>query len=336
MHTETEVAATFVMPYYADRPQSADWLDEAVGALIAQTDRNWVLVIVDDASSDKRAHERLLAVGSEHADRVFVMREERNRGAGVCRNTGVRWARERGSPLVLFNDADDLSHPRRLEVVKQLLLRQPGVDFVYSSVAVIDERGGDLPRDRLLPALQEILESHQGAPVEGPDAWIRMGTETGYTCVTSTVAVRTELAIAHPFPPVRFSEDAHTWLRMSAGGTGLAFVAGIPTRYRVPRDVRGQCSRDRLGEASDRIKARVDTAGFAQAITLALRRGRIDAEQAPILWERFFLRLAHTMRRGGQHDLADGLVERAGLARERSVDHVVDRAPSRRERSPAR
>ena len=116
---------------------------------------------------------------------------------------------------------------------------RPGVGFVYSAIEVIDERGLELPRERLIPALQEILESHEHSPVEGLDGWIRMGTETGYTCVTSTVAVRTNVAVAHPFPHVPFSEDAHTWLRMSAD-VRMAFAEGIPTHYRVPQDARGR------------------------------------------------------------------------------------------------
>jgi hypothetical protein len=95
---------------------------------------------------------------------------------------------------------------------------------------------------------------------------------------------------------------------------GVAFVEGIPTRYHVPQDVHGQCSRERLGEGCDRIKARVDTAGFAKAITLSMRQGRMDSEDVRILWERFYLRLAQTTRRGGRHDLANDFVDRAELA----------------------
>jgi glycosyltransferase involved in cell wall biosynthesis len=301
------------MPVYADRPQSEMWLDAAVSALLAQTDPNWRLVIVDDLSPDRGARERMLAIGREHAERVTVLVQKRRRGAGPCRNIGVSWASERGSPLVLFNDADDVSHPRRLEVVKALLGRRPAAGFVYSPVVVIDERGVALPRERLIPALQEILESHDGVPVEGVDGWIRMGTETGYTCVTSTVAVRTDVAIAHPFPDVPFSEDAHTWLRMSAHAE-MAYAHETPTRYRVPQDARAQSSRHRVGTSCDEIKARVDTAGFAAAMTLAMRRGRIARDDSPMLWEGFFLRLAQTMRRGGRRDLASRLVERARLA----------------------
>jgi Glycosyl transferase family 2 len=315
MDAETHVPATFVMPHYADRPQSVEWLDEAVGGLVAQTEPDWMLVIVDDASPDARARNRLLALSREHAGRVFVVFQERNRGAGACRNTGVRWAEERGSPLVLFNDADDISHPRRLEVVELIMSPRSAVDFIYSPIVVIDECGVDLPRDRLIPALQEILEAHECAPLEGPNAWIRMGTELGYTCVTSTVAARTELATAHPFPTVRFSEDQHTWLRMSAGGTGVAFAELVPTRYRVPQDVQGQSSRDRLGEVCDGIKASVDTAGFGEAMALAIHRGQLGSEHEPLLWERFFLRLAQTMQRAGRDDLAEELAGRARLAR---------------------
>jgi glycosyltransferase involved in cell wall biosynthesis len=260
-------------------------------------------------------------VSREHAGRVFVIFGKRNRGAGACRNIGVRWARERGSRLVLFHDADDISHPHRLEVIQRIMHMRSAVDFIYSPIVAIDEHGVDLPRDRLGPALQEILESHKSAPLQGSHAWIRMGIELGYTCVTSTVAVRTKLATAHPFPTVRFSEDQHTWLRMSAGGRGVAFAEWIPTRYRVPQNVRGQCSRDRLGEACDDIKASVDTSGFGEAMALAARRGDIGPEHQPLLWERFFLRLAQTMRSGGRDDLADDLTSRAMLARQSPCAH---------------
>ncbi len=316
MDAQAQAPATFVMPHYADRPQSVEWLDEAIDGLMAQSDPDWSLIIVDDASPSAQARNRLRALTREHTGRIFVLFNERNRGAGACRNQGVLWAEERGSPLVLFHDADDISHPRRLEVVRSMM-RHAAVDFIYSPILVIDEYGADLPRERLVPALREILEAHECPPLEGPNAWIRMGTELGYTCVTSTVAARTQLAIAHPFPVVRFSEDQHTWLRMSAGGAGVAFAERVPTRYRVPQDVQGQSSRHRIGEACDGIKASVDTAGFGEAMALAIRRGHVRSEHVPVLWEQFFLRLAQTMRRAGRDDLAEELAGRAKVAQTR-------------------
>jgi glycosyltransferase involved in cell wall biosynthesis len=313
---ENRNAATFVMPHYCDRPQAGRWLDVALEGLLAQTDDGWILVIVDYASPRRCYRVRLLAIARKHDDRVFVLLGEHNQGAGVCRNIGIRWANARGSSLVLFHDADDVSHPRRLERVKQIFDSRPAADFLYGSVLPVDEHGAEISRTHLIPSLREILESHDGAAVEGQEAWIRMGTETGYTCVTSTVAVRTKLAVAHQFPAVRFSEDTHTWLRMSAGGAHFVFASSIPTRYRVPQDVQGQSSRHRLGEACHRIKVRTDSDGFARAIELALDRNAVTREQVPELWERFYLRLEKTMRGEGQDELANNLLDQARLAQE--------------------
>jgi len=52
---------------------------------------------------------------------------EQNVGPGVSRNLGVLKALERGHSIILFNDSDDISHPRRLEVVRKIFLENPQV-----------------------------------------------------------------------------------------------------------------------------------------------------------------------------------------------------------------
>jgi len=306
--------ATFVMPYYADQPRAEEYLRRAVAGLCAQTDPDWQLVIVDDASPRPTDFADLRRMGHA-ADRIHVLRQDQNRGQGVGRNVGVRWAGESGSAIVLFHDADDLSHPSRLARTRRLFTQRPDVDFVYSTFVVIDENDDEVEVGRLTPSVAEILESHRAAPVEGRNAWIRIGTETGYTTLTSTVSVRTDLALAHPFPAVRGSEDGHAWLRMSAGGSGLAYLRDIPGRYRIPQQVAGSSDRSRIGPAYYRRKADVDTDGFTQALSIALRRNTIGPAQVEILRTRFLRRLAETMRREGQHDLAAEILADASVER---------------------
>jgi hypothetical protein len=296
--------ATFVTPYYGDDRRSVDFLERAVAGLYAQTDPGWRLVIVDDASPDPAAREHLRRLSDRAADRVSVLRQPTNRGQGVCRNVGVRWAAAQGSGLVLFQDADDVSHPRRLAHVRRLFAERPEVDFAYSTFVVVDEHDTAVDAGSLTPSVLEILQSH-ATPIEGVESWVRIGTETGYTTLTSTVAVRTGLAVANPFPAERGCEDAHTWLRMSGAGARFAFVPGIPSHYRIPQDVAGSSDRSRLGSDYYRRKAAVETDGFQQAITLATARGAVDAAQVPALTARFRQRLAVTLRREGRHDLAD-------------------------------
>jgi glycosyltransferase involved in cell wall biosynthesis len=295
------------MPYFGDDPDSGAHLRRAVAGLIAQTDPDWRLVIVDDASPQPDARASWQELRRTYPDRIFVLERPVNQGQGVCRNIGVGWAARQGAPFVLFHDADDISHPRRLEVTGQTLRSRPDVGFVYSTFQVIDENDNPVSLERLTPSIAEILQSHE-TPVEGPDAWIRIGAETGYTTLTSTVSVRTEVALAHPFPPVRGSEDGHTWLRMSAGGADFAYLNGIPGQYRVPQKAAGSSDRARIGAEYYLRKAIVDTDGFRQAIRLALSYGALDGARAASIEERFLRRLATTMIAEGQDGLADDIL----------------------------
>jgi hypothetical protein len=308
--------ATFVMPYYGDGTASFRYLQESVASLHEQTDRHWRLVIVDDGSP--RNHEHVRELPHRYHDRVFLLEQADNRGQGTCRNLGVRWAAEHGSGIVLFQDADDVAHPRRLELSRRLFAEHPEVDFVYSSFHVIDENGRPVPEEQLTPSIREIIDSHRRSPVSGPDAWIRIGTDTGYTSLTSTVAVRTRLALDQPFPGVRSSEDSHTWLRMSAAGGSFAYLPSIPAGYRIPQDVAGSSDRSRIGPDYYRKKAEVDTDGFLTALAIALRRSGVDPADVPRLKAAFLRRLAQTMRREGQHDLARDIL---------SHDYPPARAP---------
>ncbi|MFH9008939.1 glycosyltransferase [Streptomyces afghaniensis] len=292
------------MPHYADASRAGEYLDQTMESLHAQTDQDWQLAIIDDASPGSQDRERLQKLHELHPDRIFVIQQDVNRGQGFCRNVGVRWAWHRGSRFVLFQDADDIAHPQRLEVTRRTFDERPEVDFVYSTFSVVDEYGNEVPHSRLTPSLLEIIQSHQDNPVEGPDAWIRMGVDTGYTTLTSTVAVRTELAISHPFPHVRASEDAHAWFRMSAGGTSLAYLPSIPCQYRVPQGTAGSSDRNRIGADYYQRKAEVDTDGFFEAVSISLERQAIQPSEVHSLKSAFLRRLALTMEREGQHSVA--------------------------------
>ena len=107
---------------------------------------------------------------------------------------------ERNHSIILFNDSDDISHPKRLEAVKKIFLENPQVDVVYSTFEVIDENNRLTPIEKISSPILEILESHMQNPIEGNDIWIKMGTETGITNITSSTAVRMKFAYQCPFP----------------------------------------------------------------------------------------------------------------------------------------
>jgi glycosyltransferase involved in cell wall biosynthesis len=261
---------------------------------------------------NEETHDYLIHLKQKYYPKIDVIFLERNVGAGVSRNVGVLKALERGHSIILFNDSDDISHPKRLEVVKKILLENPHIDVVYSTFEVIDENNRLTPTEKISSPILEILESHLQNPLEGNGIWIKMGTETGITNITSSTAVRIKFAYQCPFPNEKASEDFHSWMRMSAFGANFKYTSLIPTKYRVPSFIKYQASRTRIGVNNfNQIKARVDSDAFSKATEIALARNIIKPEEIPMLKAKFYKRLAKSMRREMENELADELLNKA-------------------------
>lgn len=104
-------AVTVVIPTWNRRAMAAG----AVESVLAQTCRNFELIIVDDGSEDG-TFEHLSRIARQRATGNVVLRIERfenRRGPAAARNRAVALAR---APLVAFLDSDDLWLPRKLEL----------------------------------------------------------------------------------------------------------------------------------------------------------------------------------------------------------------------------
>jgi glycosyltransferase involved in cell wall biosynthesis len=308
-------AATFVMPHYlTDNTKCKAYLDETLQSIFNQTDKNWQLVIIDDLSPCQEAKDYLKEVQKNNPDKkINVILKETNNGPGYCRNMGIKWAYEHDSPIVLFLDADDLADPRRLEVARKIFVSDPEASVVYSTFQVIDENSKIVPWEKLSPSIVEILEGHQQNPPQGINAWIDIGTEKGYTNLTSATVVKTELAYQYPFPPEKVSEDSHAWMRYSAGGGKFVYNGEIPTLYRIPQNTAGSSSRSREGGKHGFYitKARVDTDGFSHAIEIAIANKKIEPSQREELMIKFLVKLGYTLFRENELDLAAEQVVKA-------------------------
>lgn len=307
-----EAQGAFIIPHYADEhsPESQiNVIGDTIAGIFAQTDPNWKAIIIDDCSTHQGSRKYLETIKNTYPDKIEVKFLTKNMGPGICRNIGVLWALENGCAITLFNDSDDISHPARLEVVKDIFHKDPKVGLIYSTFIVIDENNNSTPLEKISPPIIEILEAHKHAPLEGKDVWIRMGTDTGYTNKTSSTSVRTTIAYHCPFPNERASEDYHTWMRMSAYGAHYRYTPLIPTQYRIPSYMKYQVSRTRLGPSNfNKIKARVDSDGFSKAIEIALLKGSIQPQEIPILKAKFYKRLALSMQQDKEANLAEELL----------------------------
>ena len=90
---------------------------EAIESVLAQSVREFELIVIDDGSTDGTAEE-LARLG----DAIRVERIE-HRGPAAARNRGVEMAR---APLIAFLDSDDLWAPNKLERQLAFMRANPG------------------------------------------------------------------------------------------------------------------------------------------------------------------------------------------------------------------
>ncbi len=110
------------------------FIKQTLDSILAQTFRDFVVVVVDDASTDGTR-----AILDGYTDpRIQVIHSDCALGAAGARNRALDQVRSR---YVAFCDSDDISDPQRFERQYQFLEAHPHVQFLAGAVAVIDENG---------------------------------------------------------------------------------------------------------------------------------------------------------------------------------------------------
>lgn len=111
-----------------------DFIAEAVTSVLTQSETEWELVIVDDASDDATP-----GILREFSDpRIRIIRNESQRGIPASRNVATRAAQ---APVIVVMDADDVSAPERIREQLDFLQLNPDVGAVGSFVDVVDAEG---------------------------------------------------------------------------------------------------------------------------------------------------------------------------------------------------
>jgi hypothetical protein len=192
-------AFTVVMPAY----NAVDTIADSIRSVLAQTELDFELIVVDDGSTDRTSQQVRLFT---HDPRVRLLRQP-NAGLAATRNRGLEEARGR---YISFLDADDLLLPRYLTTMGAVLERSPGAAFADCDFWTLDDATGrisawplgrlDLPRDpyELMRVVLRRNVLHYGGTVRSD--------------------VLREVGFFNP--ALRACEDVELWLRILAHGHG--------------------------------------------------------------------------------------------------------------------
>jgi glycosyltransferase involved in cell wall biosynthesis len=117
------------------------YLRPAVESVLGQTYANMELLIVDDGSTDGCVE----AVGKLLSDRRVRVIHQENRGKPAAMNAALNQMR---GEFYALNDADDLSHPERIERQVKCMLENPDVAGVFCGHEIILDGRSMAPQHR--------------------------------------------------------------------------------------------------------------------------------------------------------------------------------------------
>jgi len=184
-------AVSVIMPAYNAQGHIATTL----ASVQAQTFTDFELLVVDDCSTDSTAE--MVRAFSATDERVRLIELKRNYGTPAGpRNVGVRSA---GGEWIAFIDADDIWHPRKLEVQMQTIAAT-GAQFCSTGMLDFKDEAGLRFTDPSKLAIETLGFLSQLVKC---------------SIVTSSVVVRRELITRIPFnESLRYKarEDFDCWL----------------------------------------------------------------------------------------------------------------------------
>jgi hypothetical protein len=118
----TKYSCAFIIPH-SDKYENQcgkRFIAHTIEGLFSQTDDDWCSIIVVDVSPSKEVKDYLSSIKEKYYPKIDIIFLGYDVGPGVSRNLGILKAMERGCYIILFNDSNDISHPRRIEVTKNM------------------------------------------------------------------------------------------------------------------------------------------------------------------------------------------------------------------------
>ena len=106
-------------------------LKRALDSLVAQTEKDWEAIVIDDGSTD---HTRFIMQSYLKRNKNIFYIPQKSMGATLSKNTGIFLSKGK---FITFLDSDDEYNPIHLETRKALLIKNRGVEFLHGGVKVI-------------------------------------------------------------------------------------------------------------------------------------------------------------------------------------------------------
>jgi len=210
----SELAAYSVLMgvYEKDNPE---YFDEALSSMLNQSYPSDDFVLVADGPLTKELQDIVDKYQSTHPEINFIQLEE-NLGQGRAFNIALK---DCVHDYVARMDADDYSHPNRMEIQMTYLKEHPEIDLLSANIAeFVNERTNIVSHRNLPGEMKEIRKfANRFSPVNQP----------------VTVFRKSKVIEAGSYQDFYRHEDYYLWVRMMLKGAQVANIQEVLLDYRL-------------------------------------------------------------------------------------------------------
>ncbi|MFJ8512855.1 glycosyltransferase family 2 protein [Lysinibacillus xylanilyticus] len=207
---------SIITPVY----NSEKYIGETIKSVLAQSYKNWEMIIADDCSKDNTAN----VINEFNDPRIKYFKLEENSGAAVARNKALEKAKGK---YIAFLDADDMWKPNKLEKQLDFMINDK-VGFAFTSYEILRENG-----NKVINVPSSLNYSQ-----------FMKNTIIG----TLTVMVNTEIVGDVRLVNVKKDHDSMTWAKLLREGH-VAY--GLNESLAYYRKVEGSISNDKFKAAKN-------------------------------------------------------------------------------------
>jgi glycosyltransferase involved in cell wall biosynthesis len=193
------------------------WIRQAIDSALGQTVAPREVIVVDDGSTDDTR-----SVLAEYGSKIRAL-SQRNQGVAAARNLGLQSA---SGEIIAFLDADDMWHPRKLELQLRTMRDNPSIGLIGTHI---------------FPCPDSVLPDLRDYPLSEITKIGRDELAVKNYLTTSSILVRRELVQrAGEFDTqLQGPEDHDYWLRIAE----LSNVANLNLPLTGYRSVPGSLSK---------------------------------------------------------------------------------------------
>ena len=128
-----------IMPVY----NGGKFIEESIRSILNQTFKDFEFIIINDGSTDNTSN--IIKKFQKTDKRIILLNNKKNMGSADSFNFGIK--KSKGEYIACFC-ADDISHPKRLEVEFNYLKKNSPIFLVGTSGVYINEEGKEIRRFR--------------------------------------------------------------------------------------------------------------------------------------------------------------------------------------------